>query len=287
MVKQISWIAFGLASIMAHPVIADTTYVAKFGQNAWKTQGNVLSCQLSHMIPEYGKIVFHQKAGEDEYAILDVWYKRGIEKYLGKLSFRPPHWMNDQQEKPGWKFAFQNEGQETRFSARQARTMLDALDEGLLPTFEHRNNNNRRELVRAQISTVEFQEAYQKYGQCQNKLIPVTFQEVRKSNVFFETGSVRLDEGAKTWLSYVVAYAKDPDVRRIEIAGFTDSVGSFRANHKLASERVDKVRGYLIQAGISEQLLRLKVFGEQRPLAKNTTDHGRSQNRRVEIKVWR
>jgi len=274
--------------LWGHIVTAQpTTYMAQYGQNAWSTEGDILSCRLTHIIPEYGKILFRQNAGADEIAMLEVWYKRGIEHYQGELSFHSPHCMGEQIQKPGWKFAFQNKGQQVIFSARQARTILDALDEGLLPTFLHRNNNNRREMVRAQISTIQFQEAFQQYSACQANLMPVTFEEIRTSNVFFETGSVRLDEQAKVWLSYVIAYAKDPDIRRIEISGFTDSVGSFRANHKLASERVEKVRLYLIGAGIPEQLLRLKVFGEQRPLAKNTSEHGRSQNRRVEVKLWR
>jgi OOP family OmpA-OmpF porin len=105
--------------------------------------------------------------------------------------------------------------------------------------------------------------------------------------VYFDNASTRLDDESILWLDYVLEYVKDPAVSRIELEGYTDSIGTFRANHQLASQRVERVRDYLVQHGVDEKLLRLKVYGEQRCVANNSTPEGRAKNRHVSVKIFR
>ncbi len=70
---------------------------------------------------------------------------------------------------------------------------------------------------------------------------------------------------------------------RVQIAGHTDNVGSDAANLQLSQQRADSVRSYLSSAGVMAQRMQSIGYGESRPIADNSTDYGRAQNRRVEV----
>ena len=71
----------------------------------------------------------------------------------------------------------------------------------------------------------------------------------------------------------------------VSLYGHTDDVGSDKYNKALSSRRAKAVAAYLASKGISEQRIRWRGYGEFRPMAENTTEEGRLQNRRVEFIV--
>ncbi|ATJ83869.1 TolC family outer membrane protein [Halomonas beimenensis] len=73
------------------------------------------------------------------------------------------------------------------------------------------------------------------------------------------------------------------DIRRILIAGHTDSTGSDAINEPLSQSRADSVAEFLISRGVSVELIESRGYGASRPVAGNDTAEGRRQNRRVEI----
>ncbi len=70
---------------------------------------------------------------------------------------------------------------------------------------------------------------------------------------------------------------------RIQIAGHTDNVGSDAANLQLSQQRANSVRTYLASTGVAAQRMQAVGYGESRPIADNSSDYGRAQNRRVEL----
>lgn len=70
---------------------------------------------------------------------------------------------------------------------------------------------------------------------------------------------------------------------KVEVAGHTDSRGSYAYNMRLSQRRADAVRAYLIDKGIAAERLSAKGYGESRPIADNATEGGRYKNRRVEL----
>lgn len=264
-----------------------SSYTANYAKSSWESTASRLQCKLTHTVPEYGSIEFIQEAGLPEGSLLHVWYGRGVSHSRAQINFVPPSWQAHIPTVEGWKFTITTAGEPVVFSSRQSRRILDAIAQGLLPTITHTDNNNRSAAIKASLSSVRFNQAYQQYSACQLNIVPVTFEEVRNSAVYFENASIRLDPASMLWLSYVLEYVKDPAVTRIELGGFTDSIGSFRANHQLASQRVERVRDYFTQNGIDEKMLRLKVYGEMRAQASNSTAEGRAKNRRVSIKIYR
>ncbi len=71
----------------------------------------------------------------------------------------------------------------------------------------------------------------------------------------------------------------------IKVKGYTDSIGSKDRNQKLSKMRADAVRTKLIELGVDANRIFAKGCGESNPIATNTTEDGRYQNRRVVIEL--
>ena len=73
-----------------------------------------------------------------------------------------------------------------------------------------------------------------------------------------------------------------PDIN-LSVEGHTDSDGEDAMNMQLSGQRAETVRNKLIELGISNDRLASKGFGEDVPVAENTTPEGKANNRRVEF----
>ena len=70
----------------------------------------------------------------------------------------------------------------------------------------------------------------------------------------------------------------------IVLQGHTDNVGSAAYNQKLSVKRANSAKDYLVNKGVSSGKISCEGYGFTQPVATNTTDFGRSLNRRVAIK---
>lgn len=104
--------------------------------------------------------------------------------------------------------------------------------------------------------------------------------------VTFEFDSSKLTSQAENRLDNVVDALGASDSVDFRIDGYTDSVGSDSYNQSLSQRRVDSVKSYLTQHGISTtRITGTTGHGETNPVATNETAAGRAQNRRVELHV--
>lgn len=140
------------------------------------------------------------------------------------------------------------------------------------------------EIEDAQVETVTDDNGYE--------AVKVTFD----SGILFKTGSSELSSSASSSLaklaSNVLNVNKDMDV---EIQGYTDNQGwknstaeeSVQKNLALSQQRAGSVSNFLQQCGVSSsQITSVVGYGEANPVADNTTEAGREQNRRVEIYLY-
>jgi outer membrane protein OmpA-like peptidoglycan-associated protein len=79
--------------------------------------------------------------------------------------------------------------------------------------------------------------------------------------------------------------ADHPEVKKVQIEGYTDAVASKRHNLKLSQDRVASVKAYLLSKGVEAKRLTTKAFGEAKPIASNKTEEGRAKNRRVDFRI--
>ncbi len=105
--------------------------------------------------------------------------------------------------------------------------------------------------------------------------------------VTFRTNSAVLSPEAKTTLDTLAAKTVNAKAFMIEVAGHTDSTGSEAKNFRLSRQRADAVVQYLaVQHKIPlRRFVTPMGYGKTEAVADNTTASGRSQNRRVEVKM--
>ncbi|MFQ5643390.1 MAG: OmpA family protein [Thiogranum sp.] len=103
--------------------------------------------------------------------------------------------------------------------------------------------------------------------------------------VNFRYNSHELTAGARAVLDRVAdILAKNADTR-LEVAGHTDSQGNPVYNQWLSQLRAQAVRDYLIERGLDPGNISARGYGDQQPVAENTTVAGLVQNRRVELRT--
>ncbi|HEX7666303.1 MAG TPA: OmpA family protein, partial [Polyangiaceae bacterium] len=78
---------------------------------------------------------------------------------------------------------------------------------------------------------------------------------------------------------------KHADITKVRVEGHTDNVGKAAYNKTLSKNRATSVVTWLVKAGIDKSRLYAVGFGQEKPIADNSTAEGKAQNRRVEFHI--
>jgi OOP family OmpA-OmpF porin len=107
------------------------------------------------------------------------------------------------------------------------------------------------------------------------------------TNVNFDTGKAALSAQAKADLCSAASQAQSTDNALLLVVGYTDATGSDEFNQVLSEKRAASVVNYLQQACGWKPYRMLTPAGMSKadPLADNTTDAGKAQNRRVAVNI--
>jgi len=106
-------------------------------------------------------------------------------------------------------------------------------------------------------------------------------------NVSFAVGSSAISADDKAALSKMAQSATQQTGYIIQVKGFADSSGNAAMNQQLSMDRAQAVVAYLLQdCNIPvRHIVAPGAMGTADPVATNETAQGRSENRRVEVKV--
>ncbi len=113
------------------------------------------------------------------------------------------------------------------------------------------------------------------------EVLTVTF----KSDFLFAVNSATIQPGAYDELNRVAGVLKQYPQTTVQIAGHTDSSGAEDYNQKLSQRRAEAIKSALVGAGVDPARLMTIGYGESKPIAPNSTEAGRQQNRRVELRI--
>ena len=103
------------------------------------------------------------------------------------------------------------------------------------------------------------------------------------NNILFETGKATLKPESMEEIQKVAEYMKKNPTARFEVQGHTDNQGSDAVNDPLSQQRAEAVVAALEKEGVDPFNLRPVGKGSHEPVADNSTEAGRAQNRRVEF----
>ncbi|WP_406131875.1 OmpA family protein [Streptomyces sp. NBC_00989] len=105
-----------------------------------------------------------------------------------------------------------------------------------------------------------------------------------QAEVLFSKNSAKLSAEAKSRIDTIAAEIKKQNASTVRVFGFTDNLGSSAHGDVLSKQRADAVQAVL-DADLNSPNITFEVrgYGEQYPIADNSTEAGRKKNRRVEV----
>lgn len=110
-------------------------------------------------------------------------------------------------------------------------------------------------------------------------------EEILLRGVNFETNSDKLLPGAESVLNDAVATLQKNPTIKVEVAGHTDSDGAAEYNAGLSARRAQTVHDYLATGGVSVDRMSVRGYGEEQPIADNSSAAGKAENRRVALRI--
>lgn len=105
-----------------------------------------------------------------------------------------------------------------------------------------------------------------------------------QAEVLFSKDSAKLSEAAKARIGAIADEVRKQNATQVRVFGFTDNLGSSAHGDVLSRQRANAVQGVLDQ-DLNDPNITFDVrgYGEQFPIADNSTEEGRKKNRRVEV----
>ncbi|MEV6837595.1 OmpA family protein [Streptomyces sp. NPDC051133] len=105
-----------------------------------------------------------------------------------------------------------------------------------------------------------------------------------QAEVLFGKDSAKLGDEAKARIATIAEEIKKQNATQVRVFGFTDDLGSSAHGDVLSRQRANAVQAVLDQ-DLNDPNITFEVrgYGEQYPIADNSTEEGRRKNRRVEV----
>ena len=169
--------------------------------------------------------------------------------------------------------------------ARGKRTLI-----ALLPLAALAACSSQNDYAALQAQNAQLQAQNQNLTEQVNRL-QGTLRIVVNDDLAFKSGSWELSSAGEQTMGRVAQQLAPFQARHFVINGYTDNVPISTALHQqgvdsntaLSQKRAEAVAAFLAQHGVRQDMMTIKGWGEQQPVASNDTPAGRAQNRRVEI----
>lgn len=274
-----------LGALVFGSVLTSAARAASYGagieNSQWYLSESVFECSLVHQVPGYGKAVFRHRAGENLSFFLESESPM-MRPGRGLLVVEAPAWRPGVAPRRVGSVDVSDSNRPVRLDNREAMILVQGLLEGMSPTVTRESWFDGRP-VRVQVSNINFNGQFQSYRACTANLLPVNYDQIRRSRVPFASGSVRLSASDRELLNNIATFVHaDSTIERIFVDGHSDRLGSRIDNRALSEERANVVADYLKAQGIADGLITVRAHGDQYPVSRRPAD-----NRRTTIRLQR
>jgi sodium-type flagellar protein MotY len=261
------------------------TYSNFIENGAWSAESSVFACKLVHSIPYFGRAEFSKPAGELAQFRL-ISHQPKLKAGQAQLSTAPPVWKTSGRKRDlGW-VPVQQAAEQIHLQGAKTEQLLADLLDGQEISLQRKPWYGDAASSRVAITPIGFRAAYREYHQCLAKLLPVNFEQIKRTSLYFGSDQSGLTPSERAKLDNIITYLKaDPIVKEFFIDGHTDAVGSKPDNLALAQKRAEAVTQYLIKGGLPKDAMWVRWHGERYPVASNENRLGRAKNRRVTIRL--
>ncbi|SDK19241.1 OmpA family protein [Ferrimonas sediminum] len=258
-----------------------TEYQTELERASWNFDGDKFQCRLIHDVSDFGQFILSQNAGGPLTLQLNSdWLpSTGIEASFRLLQ-------------PQWQSA--DEQADRRFGARwqSGHATMVQTAEGFLQSLELGWNwqaqlsDGQGQQWWVNSANVHGQPASLAMRRCRKQLLPMSYEQVRRLQLSYPSGSVEADGQMARYIDAAAQYTlADPRITKVLVDGHTDDEGDSLSNLVLSRTRADEIAARLVAAGVPADKLEIRGHGERFPLASNGSRNGRATNRRVTIRL--
>lgn len=283
------WLGLGLAvgAAAAEPDKLPLYFESRLDEAAWQVEATRFRCRLSQALPVVGQAVFETRAGHSQMFYLDP-RRNPFRPGVARLSAQAPHWAPERGRRSLGEAAVDEGPRPVQLDDAGATLLLEALRQGMAPALQQTRTEPPAAEVAVVLSSAGFRAAYGDYNRCLTQLLPVSFEQIARTRVQFDSGDWKLGTAARRQLDLVIRYTRaDGRVTELFVDGHTDALGRRLANLDLSKKRAEAVTGYLVANGIDAERITTRYHGERYPVTDNTSEEGRARNRRVTIRLER
>jgi outer membrane protein OmpA-like peptidoglycan-associated protein len=178
--------------------------------------------------------------------------------------------------------AAQKEAEERERHAREAQQQADLAR-------KQAEQDAQQAGQQAQLASQQAEQMREKLKEQLNKVLQTKETArgliVNMSDVLFDFNKFALKPEAREKLAKVSGILLAYPNLKLQVEGHTDNVGSDEYNQRLSEQRADGVRDYLVLQSVPNGNISAQGYGKTQPIADNSTNSGRAQNRRVELVV--
>lgn len=106
-------------------------------------------------------------------------------------------------------------------------------------------------------------------------------------NIDYPPGGFEIDPNNRERLKRLAATLNFVKILKLEIYGYTDNIGTSKANQQMSLKRARRVHDFLVANAVASERIRVEGKGETNFVASNQTAAGRAKNRRIVIIFYR
>ncbi|WP_404363575.1 OmpA family protein [Marinobacter sp.] len=268
-----------MVSAAFSPTVAAATYGAGIENSQWYLSESVFDCTLTHQVPGFGRAVFRHRAGESLGFHLES-DTRLMRAGQGTLIIEAPAWRPGAVPRPLGAVKVADGKRPVALDPSTTMSVVSGLMEGMAPTVS-RQAWYSDEMVRVRLSNINFPGRFESYRNCVGSLLPVNYDQIKRSRVRFAVDKADLSERDYELLNNIATYVQaDSSVERIFVDGHTDRDGTRIHNRALSEKRARVVAEYLKQRGVSEEKIIVRSHADQYPASSV-----KAENRRTTIRL--
>jgi sodium-type flagellar protein MotY len=270
-------------------------FVADIINADWNSTANPFACNMTHVIPGFGKANLSHRAGNEE-----VFYIEAKDKIIfpvGPVSIETlaPAWRNTVMPLSLGTVMAVAGVQPITLKKNNIAQVVAQLSSGVKVMFTSSQMPNKRTndvssgesgVMRVVLETRNFLSAYKNYQQCVGELINYTFSQVARTLINYPEKPQGLSTATKAELTKVARYMKaDQKVLGVLIDAHSDNAEATKINEAISRQYAEWVSAYLVEQGVAASKIVSRWHGEKFPIASNKTAKGRAQNRRVTVRL--
>lgn len=277
-------VGFTLGGFAVAAQVAAQTYSATWDKADWSLVASPFGCRLTQKIPGLGAASLSRKGNEEE--ALSFKFDQALSLPSGgvRVDAQPLSWHPETTPRLLMRMPALNV--QSPFTGELLAMMVEQLSAGRQIVVSGLERTDKGKIMRVLLQPREFKPTYESYAGCTRQLIPYSFDDVARTNLYYGVDDQQLSSSSKAKIDKLVRYMlADKKVLGVIIDAHSDLRTGEEDAEKVSQFEADLVANYFKAKGIAEEKISARSHGAKFPVATNALTSGRAKNRRITLRL--